>query len=123
MAANSITSTLHTFSGVPQLKRALNRLFGSVVTLKRYYAVTLSPASVGAATCAEQLFTVTGVKLGDVVNVNKPTAQAGLAIGGSRASAANQIGITFINPTAGAIVPTASEVYKVEVYTSTDLTV
>ena len=123
MAANSITTILHTFAGEPQLKRALNRLFGSVTTLKRYYTVTLSPAFVAPTTCAEQLFTVTGVKVGDVVNVNKPTAQAGLAIGGSRASAANQIGITFINPTAGAIVPTASEVYKVEVYTPTDFTV
>ena len=122
MAANSITTILHTFSGEPQLKRALNRLFNSVITLNRYYAATLSPASVGATTCAEQLFTVTGVKVGDMVSVNKPTSQAGLAIGGCRASAANQIGITFINPTAGAIVPTAAEVYKVEVYTPTDLT-
>lgn len=78
-------------------------------------SLTLSPAQVAANTSAEQTFTVPGVQTGDVVFVNKPTAQAGLAIVGSRASAANQIAITFGNYTASPITPTASQVYLVAV--------
>jgi hypothetical protein len=77
--------------------------------------VTLSPAEVAINTTAEQTFTLNGLKTGDLVVVNKPTAQAGLGIVGSRVSAANTLAITFANNTAGAITPTASEVYKVAV--------
>lgn len=76
-------------------------------------ALTLSPASVANAITAEQTFTVTGVRLGDCVTVNKPTTQAGLGISGSRVSAANVLAISFINATAATITPTASEVYTV----------
>jgi len=70
---------------------------------------TLSPASVAANTTAEQTFTLTGIRLGDAVFCTKPTAQAGLGIAGCRCSAHDVVAITFINATAGAIVPTASE--------------
>lgn len=91
---------------------------GYVITIIRgmgsyMLTATLSPASVAANTTVEQLFTVTGLRVGDLVQVNKPTAQAGLDIGGCRVSANNQIGITFINDTAAAVVPTASEVYNI----------
>lgn len=91
---------------------------GYVITIIRgmgsyMLTATLSPAAVAANTTVEQLFTVTGVRVGDLVQVNKPTAQAGLDIGGVRVSANNQIGITFINDTAAAITPTASEVYNI----------
>ncbi|MDE2439563.1 MAG: hypothetical protein KGP14_00960 [Betaproteobacteria bacterium] len=77
-------------------------------------SVTLSPAQVAANTTAEQTFTVPGLRTSDViVEVSKPTQQAGLAIGGSRVSAANTMAVTFINATAGAITPTASETYQV----------
>ena len=80
----------------------------------RYVNVTLSPASVAANTSAEQLFAVPGVRLDDaVVAVNKPTAQAGLGIVGWRVSSEGNIGITFINTTVDAIVPTASQSYTV----------
>jgi hypothetical protein len=79
------------------------------------FTATLSPAIVNANTCAEQTFTVTGVATGDVVVVNKPTAQAGLGVSGVRASAANQVGINFCNNTAAGITPTASEVYSFSV--------
>ena len=75
-------------------------------------SVTLSPAAVSANTSAEQTFTVTGLQAGDHVMVNKPSAQAGLAIVGTRA-AANTLAITFGNFTAGSITPTASETYLV----------
>lgn len=78
-------------------------------------AVTLSPTSVANATSAEQTFTLTGARLGDMVTINKPTAQAGLGIVGSRVTAADTIGITFMNATAATITPTASQVYIVNI--------
>jgi hypothetical protein len=77
--------------------------------------MTLSPTSVANATSAEQTFTCTGVQTGDFVNVTKPTSQAGLGIVNSRVTAANVIGVTFMNTTAATITPTASEVYVVNV--------
>ncbi len=76
-------------------------------------SATLSPAEVAINTTAEQTFTVLGLKTGDFVSVNKPTAQAGLGIVGARVSADDTLAITFSNNTAGAITPTASQVYKV----------
>lgn len=73
--------------------------------------VTLSPSIVAANTSAEQTFTVPGVKVGDFVSVNKPTAQAGLGIVGVRVSAADTVGITFGNFTGSGITPTASQSY------------
>ena len=78
-------------------------------------SVTLSPALIVLNTTAEQTFTVNGLLAGDVVCVNKPTAQAGLGIVGCRVSAANTLGITFSNNTASSITPTAAQVYKVVV--------
>jgi hypothetical protein len=78
-------------------------------------SVTLSPVAIVLNTTAEQTFTVNGLLAGDVVCVNKPTAQAGLGIVGSRVSAANTLGITFSNNTGSSITPTAAQVYKVVV--------
>ena len=74
---------------------------------------TLSPAAVAANTTAEQTFTVSGVQVGDFVDANKPTSQAGLGIVGVRVSAANTLAITFSNNTASPITPTAAETYTV----------
>jgi hypothetical protein len=87
---------------------------GNLVT-QSVISVTLSPALIVLNTTAEQTFTVNGLRVGDVVSINKPTAQAGLGIVGSRVSAANTLGITFSNNTASSITPTASQVYKVVV--------
>lgn len=76
-------------------------------------SVALSPSIVAANTTAEQTFTVPGVLASDVVvQVSKPSAQAGLGIVGTRVSAANTVGITFSNNTAAGITPTAAESYK-----------
>lgn len=76
-------------------------------------SVTLSPSIVNTITAGEQTFTVPGVLASDIcMAVQKPTAQAGLGIAGVRVTAANTVGIIFVNPTAGNITPTASEVYK-----------
>ena len=74
---------------------------------------TLTPAAVATKTTAEQLFTVAGVSVGQLAVVNKPTVNAGLDIVGVRVAAANTIGITFGNFTAGTLTPTAGEVYSV----------
>lgn len=73
----------------------------------------LTPAAVAASTTAEQVFTVSGVRTGTVVAVNKPTSQAGLDIVNARVSANNQLAITFVNVTAGVLTPTAAETYTV----------
>ena len=85
-----------------------------------YQTVTLTPASVATKTTAEQLFTVTGLRAGEVVIVNKPTSQAGLDVVGARVVTTttagvvtNQLGITFANFTAGTLTPTAGEAYAV----------
>ena len=76
-------------------------------------SVTLTPAAIVLNTTAEQTFTVNGLLTGDFVSCNKPTAQAGLGIVGCRVSAANTLAITFSNNTAGAITPTAAQVYLI----------
>lgn len=86
-------------------------------------SATLSPAAVPANTIAEQQFTITpattgssqgiGLPAGTLVQVNKPTAQAGLDIMGCRVVSNNVIGINFGNLTAAPITPTAAEVYTI----------
>lgn len=73
---------------------------------------TLSPAAVQPNTTVEQTFTVTGIRAGDVIQVNKPTSQAGIDIVGVRAVSNNTVGITFTNVTAATVTPTASESYS-----------
>jgi hypothetical protein len=84
------------------------------ILLAGIYGLTISPASVAANTTVEQTFTLTGLAIGDIVAVTKPTLQAGLGIVNSRVSAANTIAIAFSNNTASPIVPTAGELYIVE---------
>lgn len=87
------------------------------MAVQRFQA-TLTPASVAAIVCVEQAFTVGpgGMNPSAVVSVSKPTAQTAAPVG-ARVSSPTQISITFCNPTAGAIVPTAAEVYQ---FTVTD---
>lgn len=77
------------------------------------YAPALSPSPVPPNTTTSQLFTVTGLVANSVVWVNKPSAQPGLGIVGSRVSGANGLEITFCNATAATITPTAGETYAV----------
>lgn len=76
-------------------------------------SATLSPAPVLPNTITEQVFTVAGIRENTLVQVSKPTAQAGLDIGNVRALPGdNQVGITFINVTAATLTPTAAESYS-----------
>jgi len=89
------------------------RFTGVATEIVFQHSVKLSPTQVAANTSAEQTFTVPGLRVGGVVFVNKPTAQAGLGIVGARISANNTLAITFGNFTASPITPTASETYQV----------
>lgn len=73
----------------------------------------LSPAAVAANSTAEQQFALSGLPVGALVQVSKPTSQAGLDIAGCRVVSANVLGITFANVTAAPITPTAAETYTV----------
>jgi hypothetical protein len=77
--------------------------------------ISIAPASVAANITAEQTFTVTTVELNDIVIPIKPTHQAGLGIVNTRVTAAGTVGITYMNTTVGAIVPT-TETYKFLVF-------
>jgi hypothetical protein len=86
----------------------------------RNISATLTPAAVGPNLTTEQVFTIAptaaspqGLKVGQLVQVMKPTAQAGIDIVGCRVVANNQIGITFANVTAATVTPTAGESYTI----------
>lgn len=80
---------------------------GTPITKIAVYTPTLTPASVAAATTAEQTFTVNGLAVGDKVIVNGPAPTAGTGIVNARVSAADTLAITFANVTAGALTPAA----------------
>lgn len=92
--------------------------FGNA-SLTALMAVPLTPAAVAANTTAEQTFAVTGLQVGDFVETNKPTVQAGLGIVNVRVSAANTLAIAFSNNTGLAITPTAGEAYQVLIVRAT----
>lgn len=85
---------------------------GTPITKIVVYTPTLTPASVAAATVAEQTFTVTGLTTADTVSVNCPSIANATGIAGVRVSAADTLAIRFVNPTAGALTPT-SGVYRI----------
>ena len=60
---------------------------------------SLDVTSVDANTSAERDFTVPGLKVGDFVQVNKPSLSAGLVVGNARVKAANTLSITYGNLT------------------------
>lgn len=88
-----------------------NGIIGGNLRAMCAIAITFDPASVAAATTAEQTVTVPGVLVGDYVKVTKPTLTAGLGIVNARVSANNTVAITFINATASPI-DAPSEVYQ-----------
>lgn len=79
----------------------------SVLTTLGHISQSLTPVSVATITCAEQAFTVPGLKVGDVVTVSPPSITAGVAPVCARVSATDTLQITFCNPTAGPLVPAA----------------
>ncbi len=62
----------------------------------------------------EQTYTLQGVKVGDMIFLNKPSCDAGLGYCGARVTAPDTIGITFVNPTASDV-DAGSEVWTLAV--------
>lgn len=82
-------------------------------------SMSLTPASVGAATCAEQTFTTSAnaaigdLDVGDFVSVTPPAAGNAATPVAARSAGGNLI-IVYCNPTAGALTPAAGT-YQVHV--------
>lgn len=80
----------------------------SILRGQAVLSVPFTPASVGAATSAEQFVTVNGLAVGDFVSISSAASTGNAtAIAGCRVSAANTLAIRYINPTAGALTPAA----------------
>lgn len=99
---------------VSQIKIGAPLALATTITLVARVSQSLTPVSVGAATCAEQNFTVPGLVVGDSVDITPPSITAGVAPVCARVSAANTLTVTFCNATAGALVPAAG-VYRIRV--------
>lgn len=74
---------------------------GSFVTL------SLTPASVATIVAAKQTFTVPGLNVGDQVAILSNPITNAVALVQAEVSAANTLRLCFVNPTAGALTPTA----------------
>jgi len=85
----------------------IDELACSPITKVVIYSQTLIPASVAAAVCAEQTFTVTGLATTDKVFFNPVATGNATAAGQVRVSAADTLAVTYCNPTAGALTPAA----------------
>lgn len=92
----------------PQVAKAIRAL------LPKFIKVNIgTPAAVPTISTLAHSVTVNGVAVGDFVAAVKPTEQTGIAVCSCRVSAANTVIVTFVNPTAGNITPTASETYLI----------
>jgi hypothetical protein len=90
---------------------------GAMMNEDRFGVITFvyDPASIAAATTAEQTVTVPGVLPGDYIEVTKPTLSAGVGIVNARVSAANTVAVQWVNATAAAVDP-PSETYRAWVF-------
>lgn len=107
-------------SGAAQSALLRGVAFGTIAT----QATSQSPAAVVSNAATEVTLTIMPNVTGaffqaastDFIYVQKPTSQAGIGIGNVRpTSTANQIGVTFSNPTNTSVTPTAAEKYGVVV--------
>ncbi|HSE29684.1 MAG TPA: collagen-like protein [Candidatus Saccharimonadales bacterium] len=92
---------------------------GTAITQIRYYAPTINPANVPAASTSEQTFTVNGLTTDDTVIVNKPSLTNGCGMIGARVSAANTLAISWVNVLGILGCDPPSEVYKVMAFRAT----
>jgi len=88
---------------------------GTAIEKITIYAPTIDPGSVALNTSAEQTFAVAGLTAAtDTVIVNIPYAlTAGTGLVGVRVSSDGNLGLTFINATAGALDPGVSATWVV----------
>jgi hypothetical protein len=83
-------------------------------TVVRRFQGTLTPAIVATIVAAEQSFVVGPGDLSTsaAVFVTKPTINGAISVCQARVIDATHVGITFVNPTAAGVTPTAGEVYQ-----------
>ena len=81
------------------------------------FAIALTPTIVATISAAVQNFAATdiGLLVGDTVVVNPPSTTAGVAQAAAYVSAADQLSIQFVNPTAAGVTPPAGQ-YLVTVF-------
>jgi hypothetical protein len=81
------------------------------------FKLTLTPAAVATITAPVQAFSATGIGLQttDQVEVSPPSATAGVALCSAWVSAADQLSLQWVNPTAAAATP-PSGTYLVSVF-------
>jgi hypothetical protein len=70
-------------------------------------SLSLTPASVATVVAAKQTFTVAGLKVGDQVAILSNPITNAVALVQGEVSAADALRLMFVNPTAGALTPTA----------------
>lgn len=81
-----------------------NIAFGNVSNSFVVQVPVVAGAAIGAATSVERTYTVLGLRVGDIVTPNKPSAfTAGLGLVSARVSAADTLAMTFMNATAGGL--------------------
>jgi hypothetical protein len=81
-----------------------NLAFGNIANQFVVQVAVAAGAAIGAATSVARTYTVQGLRLGDVVTANKPSAfTAGLGLVNARCSATDTLELTFINATAGGL--------------------
>jgi hypothetical protein len=81
-----------------------NLSFGNVSNTFVLQVAVAAGAAIGAATSVARTYTVTGLRLGDIITANKPSAfTAGLGLVGARVSATDTLELTYMNTTAGGL--------------------
>lgn len=107
-------------SGAAQAALSRGVAFGTVATM----GTSQSPATIASQTSVETLMTVFSNTVGDAFQVistdfvmaQKPTVNAGIALGNVRATSTTGIvGVTFSNPTSASIIFTTPEKYALTV--------
>ena len=89
---------------------------GNIQKIGRF-AISLTPSAVATISAPIQNFAATGIGLltTDSVVVTPPGATAGVAQAAAWVSAADQLSLQFVNPTAGSLTPPAGT-YLVDVF-------
>lgn len=86
-------------------------IMGNIKSLRLVNA-TVNLGSVAANTSEEETFTLTGVKVGDFISVQKEDLEAGIILGSARCETDGTVTVEVINAT-GSAVDAASATMKV----------
>lgn len=112
-ATNQLAVTFSNYTAATITATTGEKWGATVIRGLPFISQALTPTTVPAASTIEQQFTVPGLRVGEVVQVNKPSAQATLNIVGCRVVAANTLGITYSNVSATTATTPVSETYTI----------